>query len=149
MNPTTASATLHVVGAAIISGDTVLCAQRGPGRSLCGYWEFPGGKVKPGETQQEALRREIKEELLCDINVGTTLCTTVERYAFGTIELTTFLCSLTSGTPKLSEHQQLRWMTPDDFDTLLWAPADREAVRRLATIAVPDLPHPQTDTREG
>ena len=58
---------INVVGAAIVTNGTVLCAQRGPGKSLAGYWEFPGGKIEPHETARQALHREIEEELLCEV----------------------------------------------------------------------------------
>ena len=61
---------IDVVGAAIVRDGKVLCARRGNGKSLAGYWEFPGGKVKPGESRREALRREIEEELLCEVTIA-------------------------------------------------------------------------------
>ncbi|MCO6559310.1 MAG: (deoxy)nucleoside triphosphate pyrophosphohydrolase [Bifidobacterium sp.] len=125
---------VQVVGAAIRKGGTILCAQRGPSKSLAGYWEFPGGKIEYGETPEQALRREIKEELLCEIEVGPKICSTQQQYDFGTIELTTFLCSLTSGEPSLTEHTQLRWIPQTELATLDWAPADRETAQLLATM---------------
>ena len=66
---------IRVVGAAIVKDGKVLCAQRGSGKTLSGYWEFPGGKIEAGETPQQALQREIEEELLCEINVDKEVCT--------------------------------------------------------------------------
>ena len=63
--------TINVVGAAIVKDGKVLCAQRGEGRSLAGFWEFPGGKIEPHETARQALHREIEEELLCEVEVPT------------------------------------------------------------------------------
>ena len=136
---------IRVVGAAIMRDGTVLCAQRGSTKSLAGYWEFPGGKIEVHETPQQALQREIEEELRCEITVGHELCTTRYAYDFGTIELTTFLCHLTEGEPHLTEHREVRWLSPDHLHELDWAPADREAVRLLESMpstvcAVSDFP---------
>lgn len=128
------AAPLQVVGAAIRKNDTILCAQRGPSKSLAGYWEFPGGKIEAGETPQEALKREIEEELLCEISVGPKICSTQQHYDFGTIKLTTFLCSLTHGEPSLTEHTQLRWISKTKLVTLDWAPADRATAQQLMTL---------------
>ena len=126
--------TIRVVGAAIVRDGTVLCAQRGGGKALDGFWEFPGGKIEPHETPREALHREIEEELLCEVDVADEVCTTAQPYDFGTVELTTFICHLTSGTPRLTEHHQIRWLTPASMPSLDWAPADREAVSLITTM---------------
>lgn len=136
---------IRVVGAAIMRDGAILCAQRGDSRSLAGYWEFPGGKIEVHETPQQALQREIEEELRCEITVGHELCTTRYAYDFGTIELTTFLCHLTEGEPHLTEHREVRWLSPDHLHELDWAPADREAVGLLESMpstvcAVSDFP---------
>lgn len=125
---------INVVGAAIVRDGKVLCAQRGEGRSLPGYWEFPGGKIEPHETAREALHREIEEELLCEVEVADEVCTSSYDYDFGTVTLTTFVCRLISGMPRLTEHHEIRWMLPADMPGLDWAPADREAVRRIAVM---------------
>ena len=65
---------INVVGAAIVRNGKVLCAQRGEGKSLAGFWEFPGGKIEPHETAREALHREIEEELLCEVEVADEVC---------------------------------------------------------------------------
>ena len=70
---------IDVVGAAIVRDGKVLCARRGNGKSLAGYWEFPGGKVRPGESRREALRREIEEELLCEVTIADEVCTSIQR----------------------------------------------------------------------
>ena len=126
---------IRVVGAAIMRDGAILCAQRGDGRSLAGYWEFPGGKIEAHETPQQALEREIEEELRCGVTVGRKLCTTQYAYDFGTIELTTFLCHLVHGEPHLTEHREVRWLSPDHLHELNWAHADREAVGLLASMA--------------
>lgn len=67
---------INVVGAAIIKDGEVLCARRGEGKSLAGYWEFPGGKIELHESARQALHREIEEELLCEVEIGSEVCTT-------------------------------------------------------------------------
>lgn len=121
--------TIPVVGAAIMRDGKILCARRPFDKNLGGKWEFPGGKVKPGETYREALAREIREELGCEVEVGDQVCTTLNTYRFGTISLVTFRCTLKPGEePQRLEHLKLRWMDPLDMPSLDWAPADCEAV---------------------
>ena len=122
---------IRVVGAVITRDGQILCAQRGSGGALPGLWEFPGGKVEPDEAPQVALMREIDEELACAIEVGDEVTTTVHEYDFGTVELTTFYCELTSGTPRLTEHAEVRWVHPANLAELPWAPADLPAVAIL------------------
>ncbi|MBM6700059.1 (deoxy)nucleoside triphosphate pyrophosphohydrolase [Bifidobacterium pullorum subsp. saeculare] len=135
--PTPTRKIITVVGAAIVKDGKVLCAQRGEGKSLAGFWEFPGGKVEPHETPREALHREIEEELRCDIEVADEVCTSSYDYDFGTVVLTTFIGHLHSGAPRLTEHQAIRWLAPAEMPTLDWAPADHEAVRMIAAMAFP------------
>lgn len=125
---------IDVVGAAIVRNNTILCAQRGDGKTLAGYWEFPGGKIEAGETPQEALRREIKEELLCDIDVFKQICTSEQTYDFGTVRLTIFICRLVAGEPHRTEHRRMEWVASDEMPSLDWAPADAEAVRRISVM---------------
>ncbi|WP_430868734.1 (deoxy)nucleoside triphosphate pyrophosphohydrolase [Demequina aurantiaca] len=128
---------IEVVGAVIVRDGKVLCAQRGAESSLAGLWEFPGGKVEPGETARDALVREITEELQCVVSVGSELETTSYDYDFGTVILTTFFCELVSGAPRFTEHADVRWLPPADLPALDWAPADLPAVARIVTEGVP------------
>lgn len=125
---------INVVGAAIVKDGKVLCAQRGEGRSLAGFWEFPGGKIEPHETARQALHREIEEELLCEVEVADEVCTSSYDYDFSTVVLTSFVCHLLSGTPRLTEHHEIRWVEPSAMPDLDWAPADREAVRLISSM---------------
>lgn len=119
---------LQVVGAVVIKDGLVLCAQRGGDGALPGLWEFPGGKIEPGESPAEALGREVTEELGCVIDVGREITTTTHEYDFGVVTLTTFHCTLIAGTPEASEHAAIAWLDPADLMKLPWAPADIPAV---------------------
>lgn len=124
--------TIPVAGAILIKDRKVLCAQRGKEKSLPYLWEFPGGKIEHGETPQEALSRELKEELLVDVEVlPEKFEETTYEYEFGIIQLMTFICLLKRGTPQLTEHLSMKWLEPSKLDTLQWAPADIPAVKKL------------------
>lgn len=123
---------IPVVGAILVKDKKILCAQRGNGKSLPYLWEFPGGKIEQDETPQEALRRELKEELFIDVEVFPEKYEeTIYEYDFGTVHLTTFISILKKGTPKLTEHVSVKWLEPSQLDTLQWAPADIPAVNKL------------------
>lgn len=119
------------MGAVIVRDGLVLCARRGPGGETGDLWEFPGGKIEPGETARQALEREIREELHCEIAVGDELTTTRHAYGFGIVTLTTFRCDLVSGTPVLTEHAAVTWRPSSTLLELTWAPADVPAVELL------------------
>lgn len=119
---------IDVVGAVILRDGLVLAAQRGPAMSMAGKWEFPGGKIEPGETEQESLAREISEELGVAIEVDEHIVTTSYDYDFGTVNLSTYYCALEGSTPTAREHSELRWVEPRQLLSLDWAPADVEAV---------------------
>ena len=125
---------IHVVGAVILDGDRIFCTQRGPG-SLAGYWEFPGGKIEAGESPEDALAREILEELACKIAVGHLITEATFEYDFAVVTLTTYRCGLVSGAPTLSEHSDAKWLLPSELASVRWAPAD------LATVSVLQSSH--------
>ncbi|MBN9105515.1 MAG: (deoxy)nucleoside triphosphate pyrophosphohydrolase [Propionibacteriaceae bacterium] len=124
---------VEVVGAVIIRDGRVYCAQRASG-PLAGLWEFPGGKVEPGETPQQALAREVREELGCVVRVGRLVETTTHTYDFAKITLSTFECSVVSGHPRRLEHARSRWLGSEDLGNLDWAPADMPTARRVRII---------------
>jgi 8-oxo-dGTP diphosphatase len=122
---------IEVVGAVIVRDNLILCAKRGPAAKLAGMWEFPGGKIEVGETPQDALVREIAEELDCTISVGEYINTAEYEYDFGVVVLATYYCELTAGSPLPSEHEAIAWLPPHQLDSLDWAPADIPAVRHI------------------
>lgn len=130
-----AQVTIPVVGAVLVRDGLILAAQRGPDMAMPGLWEFPGGKVEAGEDPAAALRRELAEELLCTAQVGEHLVTTEYEYDVGTVVLATYRCRLLAGEPRLTEHSEIRWLTPAELDTVTWAPADLPTVELLRQTA--------------
>jgi 8-oxo-dGTP diphosphatase len=128
---------INVVGAVIVNDGKILCAQRGVAGNLPHMWEFPGGKIEPGETPEQALGREIIEELECHIVVGEHVDTTTHEYDFGIVTLTTFFCKLLDGAPRLTEHAALEWLIPADLSRLDWAPADIPAIEKIQLKLTP------------
>ncbi|QYA32375.1 (deoxy)nucleoside triphosphate pyrophosphohydrolase [Macrococcus psychrotolerans] len=122
---------IKVVGAVIVKDGKILCAQRNEHTSLPLMWEFPGGKIEGNETSEEALIRELMEEMQCEISVGKKIVTTVHEYDFATIELTTFYAEMLNDQIVLEEHVDMKWLTPSELDTIKWAPADVEAVKKI------------------
>ena len=96
-----------------------------------GGWEFPGGKVEPGETREAALVRELKEELAVTVKVEKFICTVEYDYPNFHLTMHTFLCTVESGTLTLLEHEDSKWLLPEELSTVDWLPADREVVNRL------------------
>ena len=119
--------TVNVVAAIIQDGDRIFATQRGYGEFKDG-WEFPGGKIEAGETPQQALKREIEEELDTEITVGDLL--TVVEYDYPTFHLSMqcFLCTIESGNLTLKEHEAAKWLTKAQLDSVAWLPADVEVV---------------------
>ena len=119
--------TVKVVAAIIRAGNKVFATQRGYGDYKDG-WEFPGGKIEPGETPQQALAREIKEELETDIAVGDYLTTIEYDYPAFHLSMQCFWCKIVDGTPVLKEHEASRWLDLDHIDSVDWLPADQTII---------------------
>jgi 8-oxo-dGTP diphosphatase len=117
------------VVAAIIHDDKgrILATQRGYGDYKDG-WEFPGGKMEAGETPEEALVREIREELSAEISVDEFLCTVEYDYPKFHLTMHCYLCSLVTEALHLNEHEAAKWLTKDELDSVDWLPADVKVV---------------------
>ena len=123
--------TIKVVAAIIIHENKIFATQRGYGE-FEGGWEFPGGKVEPGETPQEALAREIMEELDTQIEVGELLDTVEYDYPKFHLSMDCFLCTIKAGHLVLKEHEAARWLTRETLDSVDWLPADQSLIGKLA-----------------
>lgn len=122
---------IEVVAAIIRDGEgRIFATQRGYGAMKDG-WEFPGGKIEAGETPEQALRREIKEELDTLIEVENLLTTVEWDYPDFHLTMHCYWCHVDSGSLTLKEHESSRWLTLDQLDTVAWLPADKVAVAKL------------------
>lgn len=121
----------EVVAALIRDGNRFLICQRPPHKARGLLWEFVGGKVEPGETGEQALIRECREELDVAVSVGGVFMEVTHVYPDLTVHLTLFHTAIVSGEPKLLEHCGIRWITPDEIPQYPFCPADEEILRRL------------------
>lgn len=122
--------TIEVVAAIIRHGDKVFATQRGYGE-FEGGWEFPGGKMEPGETPPQALIREIKEELDTEIEVGELIETVEYDYPKFHLTMHCFMCTVKSGHLVLKEHEAAKWLTKDTLDSVDWLPADEGIIDKI------------------
>ena len=122
--------TIDVVAAIIMKGGKVFATQRGY-RDYKDWWEFPGGKIEPGETPEEALAREIREELHAEIRVGPLVDTVEYDYPKFHMVMRCFMCELISEEIELVEHEAARWLDAGDVWTVRWLPSDIEVIEKL------------------
>ena len=128
------AAPIAVVAALIWDKGRFLACQRPESKARGGLWEFVGGKVEPGETKPQAIIRECREELGITISVGEPFLELTHRYSDLTIQLTVFHASIAAGTPRLLEHQAMRWVTVEEAERMPFCLADQEIIERLKRI---------------
>ena len=121
---------IKVVAAIIKNEDKILATKRGYGEFI-NMWEFPGGKIEPGETKKQALVREIKEELNIEISVDNFALDMEYQYPNFYLFMSCFMCSIKEGSIELLEHNDGKWITKEELNTLNWLPADIDAVNYL------------------
>jgi 8-oxo-dGTP diphosphatase len=122
---------MRVTAGIIEENGKVLIARRKPGKHMGGKWEFPGGKIEPGETPEESLARELEEELAVRARVGELLCRSFYEGDGISLELLVYRVSIVDGTPTLLEHQEIRWVLPADLLSYDLADSDRNVVECL------------------
>lgn len=122
--------TIRVVAAVIRKDDRIFATQRGYGEFKDG-WEFPGGKIEPGETPQQALVREIREELETEIRVGDLIDTIEYDYPTFHLSMDCFWCEIVEGSLELKEHEAARWLDRESLYTVDWLPADVGLVEKI------------------
>ena len=125
---------IEVVAAIIVRDGRIFATQRGYGEWK-DWWEFPGGKIEPGESPEDALKREIREELATEIEVDELLTTVEYDYPKFHLTMHCYLCTIISGDLSLLEHEDARWLALDELDCVKWLPADVEAVNRLRSAS--------------
>lgn len=123
---------IDVVAAILINDEhKILIARRKEGKSLGGFWEFPGGKIELGEKPEEALQRELKEEMNIEIEVGEYFDTNVHDYGKVVIKLIAYFAKIKSGTINLIDHDKIEWVSKEEITNFNFAPADVPLVERL------------------
>ena len=124
---------IEVVAAIIYKDGAYFTTQRGYGE-FEGMWEFPGGKIEPGESSEDALKREIQEELGIDITIDEFLCTTNYDYPSFHLTMHCYICSIEAGEIVLREHKSARWLRPKELGCVEWLPADKDIISRLNNL---------------
>lgn len=126
---------IEVVAAVIIKDGLLFATQRGYG-DWKDWWEFPGGKLEEGEEPEEALKREIREELDTEISVDEFLTEVNYDYPKFNMTMRCYLCSVISGKLELKEHEAAAWLKPEQFDDLQWLPADEDVLKAIKKLLV-------------
>ena len=121
----------QVVAALIWKENKFMICQRPIGKTRALQWEFVGGKAEKGETRHQALIRECKEELDVTVSVGEVFMEVDHEYPDISVHLTLFNAEITEGTPKMLEHNDIRWITPDEIPEYKFCPADKEILKKL------------------
>ena len=124
---------IEVVAAILHRDGAYFATQRGYGE-FEGMWEFPGGKIEPGESREVALKREIQEELGVDIVIEDLICTTEYDYHSFHLTLHCYLCRVEAGEIELREHKSARWLRPKELGSVEWLPADKDVISRLYSL---------------
>ena len=124
---------IEVVAAILHRDGAYFATQRGYGE-FEGMWEFPGGKIEPGESREVALKREIQEELGVDIAIENLLCTTEYDYPSFHLTMHCYLCRIASGEIELREHKSALWLTANRLDDVAWLPAYKEVIDKLKSL---------------
>ena len=127
----------EVVAALIWKGNQFMICQRPAHKARGLLWEFVGGKVEPGETKEQALVRECREELAVTVQVGEVFMEVTHKYPDLTVHLTLFHASIQEGTPQMREHNDIRWITVEEIDQYPFCPADEVILERLKGGSVP------------
>ncbi len=122
--------TVRVVAAILRKDDRIFAARRAAGK-WSGFWEFPGGKTEPGETDREALVREIREELNIEIGIDALYETVEYDYPSFHLSMQCFLGRIVSGSPALNVHSDAKWMSLDEIDSAAWLPANRTLLEKI------------------
>ncbi len=137
----------EVVAALIIRNGRILICRRPPEKARGLLWEFVGGKVEYGETKKRALKRECREELEVEVQVGKRFMSVVHEYPDLKIRLTVYWAEITAGEPHPTEHVEIRWISPDEIPSFEFCPADTEILEKILTLA--NTPMPLGDTDEN
>ena len=125
---------VFVVAGAIIKEGYVFAAQRGNKGETKFKWEFPGGKIEPGETPQEALARELQEELKIKVKVHERITNIVDEYPTQILHIDTYRCELLEGTPTLTEHINMAWSNKEELDQLEFSAADKPTLEKIKKL---------------
>ncbi len=125
---------VEVVAALIWDKDKFMICQRPANKARALLWEFVGGKVEPGETKEQALIRECREELAITLKVEDVFMDVVHEYPDITVHLTLFHASIAEGAPQKLEHNDIKWITPDEIPFYNFCPADTEILKKIRAV---------------